>query len=108
MLPKFQRLNLTKDFKFVRSGTRRETANFIIFFRSSENVNPLVGIANSSKVFKKAHDRNRARRLAAQAVQNVYPNLSNSLNLVIMPKVSVLQASVEDLEKELVGVFGKV
>src|SRR4051812_32976814 len=101
MLPKSQRLNLRKDFKSIRSGKRAETSNLILFYKFGENQAALVGISMSSKVFKKAHDRNRARRLAATAVQATYPNLINSLNLVIMPKESILQAKIEDLEKEL-------
>ena len=107
MLSKSQRLNLKNDFKFVRSGTRKETPNLILFIRTSTNSTPLVGIANSAKVFKKAHDRNRARRLAVTAIQKIYPNLSKSLNLVIMPKENILKATVEDVERELSGALGE-
>lgn len=65
----------------------------------------MVGIALKKAVFKKAHDRNFARRLTSRAVETLYPNLPNNLNLVIMPKTTVFNASVESLVKELQNVF---
>ena len=108
MLPKSQRLNLRTSFKWVRSGKRAETPNLVLFHRMGENQGALVGVSISSKVFKKAQERNRAKRLASQAIQQLYPSLLKNLNLVIMPKGSILQAKGEDLVKELTSVFGKI
>jgi ribonuclease P protein component len=108
MLKKSQRLNLKTSFKWVRSGRRDETPNLILFSKLGDNSTALVGISLSSKIFKKSHDRNRARRLASQAIQNLYTSLLKGLNLVIMPKDSVLQAQVGDLEAELTEVLGKM
>ncbi len=95
MLPKSDRLNLKKDFKWVVSGKRIETPLFTLFAKEGENDHCLVGIALSSKNFKKAHERNRARRLLSVALKQVYPQLRNNLNLVIMPKVAILLSPSE-------------
>lgn len=104
MLPKFQRLNLSKDFKFVSSGRRFETDSLVVFSKPGKNSWPLIGVALSGKYFRKAHERNRAKRLAFAAVGELYPSLRANLNLVIMPKAKILQQSVEVLERELDGI----
>ncbi len=104
MLSKDKRLNLKTSFKFVAGGKRVENRYFTIFFRADSNERCLVGVAVSGKQFKEAHDKNRAKRLVFTAVQNIYPQLLNNLNLVIMPKAGVLNLSVEDIIKELEGV----
>lgn len=62
---------------------------------------PQVGIAMKTADFKKAHDRNRARRLASAAVEKFYPYLRKGLNLVIMPKPGALKKTSEELLEEL-------
>jgi len=88
----------------VAAGKKIETPLFKLFIRSGENKLPLVGIANSKNQFRKAHERNRARRLVSQALQEIYPTLKEDLNLVIMPKSILLEKSVDDVKKGLVDV----
>src|SRR5258708_6160857 len=104
MLPKSQRLNLKKDFKWVAQGKKIETPSFKLMFIFNQTNLPKVGIALNSTTFKKAVLRNRARRLTSQAVQQVYQNLPSGLNLVIMPKLGVLNQYVETLTQELKNV----
>ncbi len=101
MLPKSNRLNLKKDFKWVVCGKRSETKHFKLFYQIGVNSHPLVGIALSKSVFRKATKRNRARRLTAVAIQANYDKLLNNLNLVIMPKIEILQTRPEQLSEEL-------
>lgn len=104
MLPKSKRLNLKKDFKWVAQGKRLETVNFKLFFRYGENTQPKVAVATSSQLFKKATQRNKAKRTAFKALQEVYPALQRGTNLVIMPKSAVLEKSVKELTEELKNV----
>lgn len=101
MLPKEKRLNLSKSFKWVSSGKRFQTNSFNLMVKYSDNPQPLVGIALSKAQFKQAHDRNRARRLTSKAIEELYSSLNHGLNLVIMPKGSVLDKSPEELIQEL-------
>ena len=103
MLAKDKRLNLKKNFKWVVAGKKLETPNFRFFFRFSSNKQPLVGIASSKVFFKKAHLRNRARRLSSEAAQFIYSDLPSGLNLVIMPKSAILETSVDNLKVEIVN-----
>ena len=105
MLPKSQRLNLKKDFKWVASGRKLETKYLKLFIKLGENEKPRIGIALSSKNFKKATDRNRAKRVTAQAFQSIYSTLPNNINIVALPKIGVLDVKsgevLSDLEATL-------
>lgn len=104
MLPKPQRLNLKKTFKWVAAGRKTETLSLKLFYRAGNNPQALVGIATSKNYFKKSHQRNRAKRLASKAVEEVYPTLPNNLNLVIMPKAEILEKSSQEVSEELKNV----
>lgn len=105
MLAKSRRLNLKKDFKWVASGSKIESQFLKLFFKPGDNVLPKIGIATSKSVFKKAHERNRARRLIAQAFQATYYLIPNTINIVALPKAGILEVKssdvLADLEKAL-------
>lgn len=105
MLPRDKRLNLKKDFKWVAAGKKIETRFAKLFINSGENTFPKIGIAGSSKNFKKATNRNRARRLVSNAFESLYPSLPPTINIVALPKQGVLEVKssevLQDLEEVL-------
>lgn len=101
MLAKSQRLNLKTSFRFVAAGRRLETDFYKLFYREGDNVQPLVGISLSRSVSPHATDRNRARRLTATSIQQVYDLLPSHINIVIMPKKEVLSLTSEKLTDQL-------
>ncbi len=105
MLPRPQRLNLKKDFKWVASGKKLETKFLKLFIRTGDSsvgsVCAKVGIALSSRNFKKAVDRNRARRLTSKAFETIYSKLPTNISIVALPKPGVLSVKSEDLVLEL-------
>lgn len=101
MLSKSQRLNLKTDFKWVVTGKKMETKFFKLFVRLGENQFPKIGIAVSSKVFKKAVDRNRAKRLMSAAFEVLYLKLPKTINIVALPKDGVTKVKSGDVLLEL-------
>ncbi|MBI4038664.1 ribonuclease P protein component [Candidatus Daviesbacteria bacterium] len=105
MLPRFQRLNLKTDFKWVTTGKKIETKFTRIFFKNGDNVLPRLGIALSGKVFRKATQRNRVKRLISQAFACLYNLLPGHINIVVLPKSEVIGVKspevLLDLEKGL-------
>lgn len=101
MLPKEKRLNLKKDFKWVSSGTKIENNLVKVFYKSNSNECPKIGISLSKKTFKKAVERNRARRLVSKALENMYNKLPGGINIVVLPKEGVLKMSSEELIKSI-------
>lgn len=100
MLAKPKRLNLKKEFKWVASGKRVDLKHTTFFIKKGENSFPRVGIALSGKHFKKATERNRARRLTSVALEHLYEKLPNNINIVALPKLGVLAVESKDLIQE--------
>lgn len=105
MLQKDKRLNLKKDFKWVSSGKKIESRFARLFIKMGENSLPRVGIASSSKVFKKATQRNRARRLVSHAFEVLYPKLPQSVNIVALPKSGVINVKSKEVLLDLESVL---
>ncbi|MCR4305559.1 MAG: ribonuclease P protein component, partial [Candidatus Daviesbacteria bacterium] len=90
MLSKDRRLNLKTDFKWVASGKKLETKYLKLFIKPGDNEIPRIGIAISGKTFKKAVERNRARRLTSSAFETLFPSLPKGINILVLPKAGVI------------------
>lgn len=101
MLAKKDRLNLKTDFKWAVDGKKSEGRYLKLFVRLGENETPKVGIATSSKIFKKAHERNRARRLVSAAIAPLLVNLVQNVNILVLPKMGTIDVKSTDLLMEL-------
>lgn len=101
MLAKEKRLNLKKDFKWVASGSRLESGLVKLFYKPNSKDITLIGIATSSKTFKKAVLRNRARRLISSGFESLYDKLKIGISIVVLPKEEVLNYSSEDITQDL-------
>lgn len=101
MLPKSQRLNLKKDFKWVASGKKFETKYLKLFVKEGDNQIPRIGVAVSSQAFKKATERNRVKRLVSAAFQSSISHLPSTINIVALPKVGVIEVKSSDVLLDL-------
>lgn len=102
MLAREKRLNLKKDFKWVASGKSISSQYVKLYFKVESQTNgPKIGIALSSKYFKKAHERNRARRLTSAALEALVKFIPKSLNIVALPKTGILDVKSNKLFDEL-------
>ena len=101
MLPKEKRLNLKKDFKWVAAGKKIDAKFAKLFSRIGDNTNPRIGIAVSSALFKKAVERNRARRLISAALEPLYVKLPKSINIIALPKQTILNLKSGDVLLDL-------
>lgn len=101
MLSKDKRLNLNTDFKWAALGKKIDTPLLKLFVRMGDNSQPRIGVAVSLKVFKKATERNKVKRLVSQAFESLYTNLPQSINIVALPKVGVLEVKSGDILLEL-------
>ena len=97
MLSKEKRLNLKKDFKWAVSGKLIDTKFAKLYLKVGENTFPRVGIASSSKTFKKATERNKARRLISASLESLYSLLPPTMNILALPKIGVLGVKSGDV-----------
>ena len=85
----------------MASGLKLETQYLKLFIKKGENSNSQMGIAVSAKAFKKAHERNRARRLVSRAFEQLYDRIAGNLNIVAMPKSNILKATSKEVVDDL-------
>lgn len=97
MLSKDKRLNLKKDFKRMIAGKFIDSKYAKFYIKLEDNNYPRVGISVSSKNFKKAVDRNRARRLISAAIEGLYKKLPLNINILVLPKVNILGVKSVDI-----------
>lgn len=101
MLSKDKRLNLKKDYHWVVTGKKLETKYLKLFIREGNNQVPKIGVAVSSEVFKKAIQRNRAKRLSFVAFESLYPLLPSHSNIMALPKADILDVKSQDVILDL-------
>lgn len=92
----------------MASGEKTENSLVKIFFKNGQNEFPKIGISLSKNIFKKAVDRNRARRFVSKSFENLYNKLPSGLNIVAMPKADVLQFSSGEITKSLEELLKRV
>lgn len=100
MLPKLNRLNLKFQFKEVITGKKISAKFGNIYLQYGENQQPKVGVALTTRVFKKAHDRNRAKRVIFTAFEKMLARLPANINILVVPNLRVLKVKSEELLKE--------
>lgn len=109
MLPKFKRLNLKKDFDWVKSQSKVLDSRFLkLLVREGENTIPKIGVAVSSKVFKKAHDRNFVKRRTFATFGNLYSLLPSNINIIALPKRIAFGVKSFELDEDVMSVLKKV
>lgn len=103
MLPKQKRLNLKTDFPWMVAGKSINTRYAKLYLRIGENSWAKIAIATPSKNFKKATERSRARRLLSSALEVLYDRLPQSINILALPKETILGVKSGDVVLDLEG-----
>lgn len=102
MLAKQFRLVKEKDFKKIfKLGKSSYAKNFSVKFLANDFENNRYGIVISSKVSKKAVDRNKLKRQIREIVRGVDKNLASGFDIVVMVFPSALNQKYEFIKSEL-------
>lgn len=101
VIPKSNRLNISKNFNWVRAGAKYEGKYTKLLFRLGENSSPKIGVAVASKEFRGSVLRVKAKRVSFDLAKLIYNRLLPSVNLVIIPKQGVLRASKDELLQDI-------
>ncbi|OGE24885.1 hypothetical protein A3C26_02695 [Candidatus Daviesbacteria bacterium RIFCSPHIGHO2_02_FULL_39_12] len=101
MLSKDKRLNLRTDFKWAATGKKIETKFTKLFLKNGRNTEAKVGITLSGRNFKKASEKNRARRLVSKGFEDLYAKLPKDINIIALPKHAVLEVKSADVFLDL-------
>lgn len=101
MLPKAHRLTKKKDFmKLAVQGRSIFGSYATLRFKKSSEPETKIAFIISTKVFKKAVDRNRARRRMRAVMRSLLPELPERMHLLFVLKPECRTAKFELLMQE--------
>jgi ribonuclease P protein component len=102
MLPVKNRLigNLSYD-KAKKKGKMYQSDSFGILVRDRKDNNPSkFGIIVSTKISKKAVDRNRIKRMLREAIKESLDKIEDGKDIVVLSRKGLLNIDKRDLESE--------
>lgn len=113
MLPKENRLNKKADFLRVsKKGQVVQSKNFgLAYLETNTSEPPKFGFIVSNKISKKAVERNRIKRILRQIIRDLITDsqsglalsAANGLLFVLLTRKSILDATPDELARELAG-----
>lgn len=108
MLPKTHRLRRMRDFALLsQKGRVVYAALFTLRFRASE-VPTRVGFVVSTKIYKRAHDRNRVKRRLREVLRLVRASWPVNHDLLFIARPEAKDAPFEELKAAVLRAFEKM
>ncbi len=96
------RIHCAADYKSVFDGAlfKVHQPHFLFLAKHSELQNSRLGIVVAKKKVRRAHERNRVKRLARESFR-LHQQQLNDLDIVVMPKVGIDTVSNAELHQQL-------
>lgn len=96
------RIHCAADYKAVFDGAlvKVHQPHFLFLAKISESPNSRLGIVVAKKKVRRAHERNRVKRLARESFR-LHQQQLDDLDIVIMPKVGIEAVSNAELHQQL-------
>lgn len=89
-----------------KEKTRLDFEDFLVIYKKNNTCKPRFLFVASKKNFKKAVDRNRAKRLLRQAVRSVLRDYKNlGYDILILAKKSLIEKKIYDIIPQIRNVF---
>ncbi|MCK5845594.1 MAG: ribonuclease P protein component, partial [Victivallales bacterium] len=79
----------------------------VLWLREGEGASLRLGLVTSKKVSRRAVDRNRARRLLRELFRQRRAYFCGEIDLVIIARRNILQATSDEIDEELYRLAGK-
>jgi len=110
MLPKENRLRTKYDFRRVkRIGKSAYSPYFTLLYAPAKNPQNLrFGLVASSKLDKRATQRNRARRLMREAIRKRLTDTKQGYDIILIAKNKIKGAKFEEVSSSFDQVLSKV
>jgi len=101
------RLIKNSDFQKVFANKTNLVGKYIViwFGEGIENAGLRMGVVASKRTFRRAVDRNRAKRLIREAFRLNRANFNTDKDLIIVARRRILDAKRQDVEHELAKIL---
>ena len=104
-LPSSSRIRDSKDFSSTFKASKRRGFSYgTVFIRLNDSAVPRLGISVAKRFFKKAHDRNRWKRLVRESFRT-HKGLLSSIDVVVVVRKEAEQCSNQAFLASLNGVW---
>lgn len=96
------RIRCATDYKSVFDGAlfKVHQPHFLFLAKPSEQLNSRLGIVVAKKKVRRAHERNRVKRLARESFR-LHRQQLELLDIVVMPKTGIEAVSNDELHQQL-------
>jgi ribonuclease P protein component len=106
--PRSARLLLSRDFQRVFNQKTNVVGKYMVVWLGEGNATSLrLGVIASKRTFRRAVDRNRAKRLLREAFRLNRSRVEGSGDLVIIARRRILDVKCQAVEKELLWLLKK-
>lgn len=97
------RIRCAADYKSVFDGAlfKVHQPHFLFLAKHSELPNSRLGLVVAKKKVRRAHERNRIKRLARESFRLHQPNFGSDIDIVVMPKVGIEAITNAELYQQL-------
>jgi len=103
-LSRYQRITDSKVFRKAFDEARPQVGKFMVLrLANLERGGLRLGVVTSRRTFRRAVDRNRARRKLREAYRRRRAQFKPSADVVLVGRHKLLQASAQDVEEELLA-----
>jgi len=97
------RIRCAADYKSVFDGAlfKVHQPHFLFLAKLTEQPNSRLGIVVAKKKVRRAHERNRIKRLARESFRLNQPKFGLDIDVVVMPKVGIETITNAELYQQL-------
>ena len=97
------RIRCAADYKSVFDGAlfKVHQPHFLFLAKLTEQPKSRLGIVVAKKKVRRAHERNRIKRLARESFRLHQPNFGSDIDVVVMPKVGIEKITNAELYQQL-------
>ena len=97
------RIRCAADYKSVFDGAlfKVHQPHFLFLAKNSEQHSSRLGIVVAKKKVRRAHERNRVKRLARESFRLHQGQFNKNIDVVMMPKVGIEAIENQELHQQL-------
>lgn len=86
------------------TGRQWKTRNLVLYTRRSAEPERRLGVVAGKRTFRRAVERNRAKRLLREAFRLNQHRIATGSELVLIARRNILKARLQDVERDLLNV----
>ncbi len=108
MLPKTHRLRRMRDFALLSQKGRVVYGPFFTLRFRASDAPTRVGFVVSTKIYKRAHDRNRTKRRLREAIRLIQVSWPEKQDILLIARPEARDAPFEDIKAAVLRAFEKM